>query len=332
MGIKSKIEWTDATWNPITGCTPISEGCENCYAKREAESRLRGQAGYDKDNPFKVTFHSDRLDQPSRWAKPRKIFVCSMGDLFHEDVPLAWINDVFRTIQQAQQHTFIILTKRPDRMKKYMKLLLDVRGWPKEDIPFSNVWLGVTVENQQRANERIPLLIDTPAAVRFVSAEPMLGPIDLSNWFIETCTCCGGQGLVSDLVKGPIVPTWATATRCCDKCGGVGKVSNPRLSWIICGGETGKHARPMYPDWVGNLKFQCNVAKVPFFFKSWGEWGVDDKLNAEPDLWIHPSGKTLQDPANKIWEKWVPLRKMGKKQSGRLLDGRTWDEFPEGVE
>ncbi len=106
MGDRSKIEWTDATWNPITGCSPVSEGCENCYAKREAEGRLRGRCGYDKDEPFKVTLHPDKLDQPLRWTKPRRIFVCSMGDLFHEDVPRAWIEDVFNVILECRQHTF----------------------------------------------------------------------------------------------------------------------------------------------------------------------------------------------------------------------------------
>lgn len=342
MGDRSKIEWTDATWNPITGCSPVSEGCENCYAKREAEGRLRGRAGYDKDEPFKVTFHPGKLDQPLHWSKPRRIFVCSMGDLFHEDVPLRWVNEVFLTIQKAPKHTFIILTKRPDRMQRYMKLLLEIRRWPEDDIPFPNLWLGVTAENQQRADERIPILLDTPAAVRFVSVEPMLGPVELSPW--DKCDLCGK--LRNSFDPDKVLGTWGSSF-CHEHYnpfnGCEGTYTRHAIDWLICGGETGREARPMHPDWARSLRDQSTAAKVPFFFKSWGEWFVPEdgaracrvcgctENNAceggcwwvEDDLCSSCVGKVVSagDRPVKFW-------RLGKRTSGRLLDGRTWDEYP----
>lgn len=191
---KSKIEWTEVTWNPVTGCTKVSEGCRNCYAERMSK-RLAGRCGYPKDEPFRVTLHPEKLDEPLKWKKPRRIFVNSMGDLFHEDVPDDFLDRVFAVMAHATCATcatFLILTKRPGRMQQYLSSLdrkdkigrwLDTVGhyravaWP---IP--NVWLGVSVENQATADERIPLLLQTPAAVRFVSCEPLLGPVDLRPW------------------------------------------------------------------------------------------------------------------------------------------------------
>lgn len=300
MGDKSKIEWTEATWNPITGCTPISEGCANCYAKREAETRLRGRCGYDKDDPFKVTFHESRLDQPLRWTKPRKIFVCSMGDLFHEDVPVKWINDVFRVIQRATAHRFMVLTKRPERMRDYFRRVLEARGWPEGDVPFSNVWAGVTVENQKRAEERTPILLDTPAAVRFVSVEPMLGPISLIDQREPHFEFLHDIGIGST------------------------------LDWVICGGETGPGARPMHPDWVRSLRDQCQFAGTPFFFKSWGAW-APRPFGECTHMMRSDSGHVFPEPRDekRCGSMWKGIARVGKKAAGRLLDGRTWDEEPE---
>jgi protein gp37 len=162
---KTKIEWTEYSWNPVSGCTPISEGCQNCYAKRMA-NRLRGRCGYPADEPFKVTLHKDRLEEPLRLKKPRRVFVCSMGDLFHEDVP-GWMRfEVMDIILQAKQHTFLILTKRPANMKEFFEWYYSKTGRTIETI--KNLWLGVTAENQQRADERIPILLQIPAAVRFI--------------------------------------------------------------------------------------------------------------------------------------------------------------------
>lgn len=195
---ETKIEWADVVWNPITGCTPISEGCQNCYARRIAY-RLKGRFGYPENDPFRVTFHGERLEEPLKWKKSRRIFVCSMGDLFHENIPFEWINDIFGIIMMVPQHVFMLLTKRPERALEYHqyseyeftdgsgKLETSNWEWP------VNIWLGVTAENQKRADERIPVLLQIPASERFVSIEPMLGPIDLLNYLglpiCNTCSC-----------------------------------------------------------------------------------------------------------------------------------------------
>lgn len=271
---KTRIEYVTDVWNPITGCTPVSGGCDHCYARRMA-NRLKGRFGYHADEPFKVTMHPDRLDQPLRWRNPRRIFVCSMGDLFHEDVPEIEILKIFAVMADTPQHTYLVLTKRPTRMKNILTnptVANDV--WLMTSVglddsrplyPLPNVWLGVTAENQARADERIPILLEIPAAVRFVSIEPMLGDINL----IRACD-------VAIQINGDIeVPAVV----------GIEKW----IHWCIVGGETGPRARPVHPDWVRSLRDQCQATGVSFFFKSWG---------------------------------------VGKKKAGRLLDGRTWDEYP----
>jgi len=265
----TKIEWTDKSWNPATGCSPISEGCANCYARRMA-IRLGGRCGYPprsadgKQHPFDVTLHPDKLDQPLKWRKPRRVFACSMGDLFHEDVPDEFIAQVFAVMWRCwPRHTFQVLTKRPARMLDLMTRMetgrctqwgkhagtplsdivwLKGRAWQRAmaketrfctkvcDWPLPNVWLGVTAENQARADERTRLLQQTPAAVRFVSVEPMLGPI------------------YSMPLEG--------------------------VDWVICGAETGLGARPMQPEWAYHLRDQCRNMGVPFFFKKWSK-GLD---------------------------------------------------------
>ena len=220
MADGTKIEWTDATWNPITGCNVVSPGCTNCYAMKLAGRRLRhhpsraGLTEASKSGPVwngKVRLNADWLDQPLRWAKPRRVFVCAHGDLFHESVPDEWIDGVFAVMALAPQHQFQVLTKRPARMREYMASIDNNDGgrlhgfrhalvegmaqkihhertsedpslWLAVHLPLSNIWLGVSVEDQERADERIPPLLETPAAVRFISAEPMLGPIDLLPW------------------------------------------------------------------------------------------------------------------------------------------------------
>jgi len=184
----TKIEWCERSWNPITGCSKISEGCKHCYAERMSK-RLAGRCGYDKDEPFKVTFHPDKLDEPLRWRKPSRIFVCSMGDLFHEGVDDGLLCRVFDVMAVAEHHTFLTLTKRPARMREFFARC--VHG------NFQNLWLGVTAENQQRADERIPILLQIPAAKRFVSVEPMLGEIDITKYLTQLdwviCGCESGS-------------------------------------------------------------------------------------------------------------------------------------------
>jgi protein gp37 len=180
---KTKIEWTERTWSPVTGCSKISTGCTNCYAERMAR-RLAGRAGYpEAPNHFDVTTRPDRLDQPLRWKKPSKIFACSMSDLFHEDVPFEFIEDVFTVMVACNGlHTFQVLTKRPERMREFYASYQYLASEQFAKNPYSNIHIGVSVENQQAADERIPILLEIPAVVRFASVEPMLGPVDLDEF------------------------------------------------------------------------------------------------------------------------------------------------------
>lgn len=232
---KSKIEWTDKTWNPVTGCTKVSQGCKNCYAERIYE-RFNGKGSFKN-----VICHDDRLMDPTRWRKPSMVFVNSMSDLFHEDVPFKFIYEVFLIMQKAHWHTFQILTKRADRMVQFYKEYAQII----DALP--NVWVGVSVEDQKTADERIPLLLQVPTAVRFLSCEPLLGPINLK------------------LFEGPVL-SWKLQRL--EKRQGVSK----GIDWVICGGESGPGSRPMHPDWARSLRDQCKAAGVSFFFKQWGEY------------------------------------------------------------
>ena len=248
----TKIEWAEKTWSPITGCTPISEGCAHCYAQRMA-NRFKGRYGYPADVPFRVTFHPERLKEPLKWRKPRRIFVCSMGDLFHISVPVKWIDSVFSKICECRgNHIFIILTKRPERMAEWFQYAQkEHSGWFN---PFTGkldlwqCWIGVTAENQQRADERIPILLQIPAAKRFVSLEPLLGPVDLTNM---------------QRVLWEYDDEYGTPMR---------RKAHPGLDWVIVGGETGPGARPMQSDWARLVRDQCESEGVPFFFKKHGDW------------------------------------------------------------
>lgn len=190
----TKIEWAQETWNPISGCTPISDGCINCYAARMSK-RLAGRFGYPAKEPFSVTLHQDVLNKPFEWKLPKIIFVCSMGDIFHPDVPDEWIDRVFSVMTEAHWHTYLVLTKRPERMRKYLCDLYDDDEIAMcHSVPFRNVWCGVTAENQARADERIPVLLATPAVKRFVSVEPMLSDIHLHHsWASLDWVICGAE-------------------------------------------------------------------------------------------------------------------------------------------
>ncbi len=293
----SEIEWTDKTWNPVTGCSKISEGCQNCYAERMSK-RLAGRCGYQKENPFSITFHPDRLTEPGKWKSTKKIFVCSMGDLFHEDVDYEYILSVFGRMNAYSHHTFQILTKRPERLLEFCAtygLLPDPElggmTGSGEIIP-RNVWIGITAENQEQADKRIPILLQIPTTVKFVSIEPMLSAVNIEKYL----------------------------------------VSEPKINWVICGGETGPGARPMHPGWVAELHDQCINAEVPFFFKQWGAWCPrsngythDDKV---PRIRLSWNGKNDQtDPESDGDAAWVNM--VGKKRAGNLLDGKLYQKFPE---
>jgi protein gp37 len=316
MSGASKIEWTDATWNPVTGCTKVSEGCDHCYAER-ITNRFGGPGAFDT-----VVLHPDRLDAPLRWRKPRRVFVNSMSDLFHDDVPRGFIVEVFAVMAARQAHTFQVLTKRPGRMASLLRdhdFPLDIartvfdrktrdRLWEKDapsDWPLPNVWLGTSVENQKWADVRVPKLLETPAAVRLLSCEPLLGPVDLGR----------------RITRG--VP-WSAL-------GGSHMADLPGVDWVIVGGESGPGARPMHPEWARSLRDQCVAAGVPFFFKQWGEWAPSDSLRGVMvDL---QGGRHSTNEMDRIGtpEGWVWMNRVGKKRAGRELDGRTWDEYPGGA-
>ena len=281
---KSKIEWTDRTWNPVTGCTKISPGCQNCYAERMSK-RLAGRAGYPEDNPFRVTFHHDRLNEPLKWNKPSRIFICSMGDLFHDSVSDEQIDLVFAVMAMAKQHTFLLLTKRAERMAAYINKhdrLEQIRKmtWvaypgytylntPVPYWPMPNVWLGVTAENQEQADKRIPILLQTPAEVRFVSVEPMLAQVDLESIPFDRYT------------KMNVLQGCGITTRPGTMGQSIPNIYSNKLDWVICGGESGPGARPMHPDWARSLRDQCKFAGVPFFLK---QMPINGKLVKMPEL------------------------------------------------
>jgi len=335
---KSKIEWTDAVWNPITGCTKISEGCRNCYAERMSK-RLAGRCGYPIDNPFKVTLHPDKLEKPLKWKKPRKIFVNSMSDLFHDDVPFEFIEELFCSMENYDQHTYMVLTKRPKRMMEFIYWFIrrcsDDSVGREYHIP-PHIWLGVSVENQATADERIPLLLQTPAAVRFISAEPLLGLVDLASpYTTELFNKCAKEDVLYSRLEPEIINT--------DSQTGYTDSSYdeklPGIHWVIVGGESGPGARPMHPDWVRSLRDQCTTANVPFFFKQWGEW-VPYRPSTSGFAFLDgptlPERCTNHHRLHEGWEfnnheefpKWMAALRIGKKKAGRELDGRTWDEKP----
>ncbi|MFI8531750.1 DUF5131 family protein [Streptomyces aquilus] len=332
------IEWTDEVWNPTTGCDRVSPGCDNCYALTMAK-RLKGmgQPKYQNDGDphtsgpgFGVNIHPDALTAPLRWKKPRRIFVNSMSDLFHARVPSNFLARVFAVMAATPQHTYQILTKRPDRAAR---ILTDVcrcgsshpdgehfrssmewaatphgptyvpglkpgiyhrSGWP-----LPNVWIGTSVENQKYADLRIPSLLDTPAAVRFLSCEPLLGPVDLTAWMPagHATWRCQGPGC-RRFYSGP------SQERCPD-CGrygywsgshvGNGRPSGQPIDWVIVGGESGPKARAMHPDWARHIRDACDVAEVPFFFKQWGEWGPAPFIVrvCDPDIGWHGTEEEL---------------------------------------
>jgi protein gp37 len=406
MGDRTGIEWTDATWNPLRGCSRVSAGCQHCYAETVA-ARFCG-AG----QPYEGLIHEktrgwngtiklvpEALQIPYRWARPRRIFVNSMSDLFHPDVPFEFIAAVFFIMSVTTRHTYQVLTKRPERMLEFFEWLARYDGnddhvdfmfaaagalgqdkfhdlfWHMTDAvyyaahtipeiaalpwepqesksrggydncgpgwPYANVWLGVSVENQTAAEERIPLLLQCPAAVRWISAEPLLGPIDLQNirW---TETPIAVNALTPNL-KGMFTGR-----------------SLPGLNWVVAGGESGTGARPMHPDWVRSLRDQCAAAGVPFLFKQWGSWrpigdgtpewseslyrsrrkargsqdqaAIDDiygRVCTTNELVINVDGAAGPvDIPNAFRPGAMLTFDVGKKRAGRLLDGFLHDAYP----
>lgn len=266
------IQWTDETWNPVTGCTKISEGCRHCYIERTPAFRMHGRKFVNGTTGIQL--HPDRLAQPLHWTKPRRVFVNSMSDLFHPAIDDEFICRVFGTMLAGKQHQFQVLTKRPARMRHLMRHVIFAKdvavygNWDDPIVPWPlpNVLLGTSVENQETANERIPILLQTPAAVRWISAEPLLGPVDLSRYL-------GPQRL--------------TLGRPCTVDRG--------LDWVIAGGESGPRARPCDVAWIRSILAQCHDAGVPCFVK---------QVGSRPKFYPHCSMIALKDSKGGDMSEW----------------------------
>ena len=332
MSDHTKIEWADATVNAVNGCSVLSPGCTNCYAMASGGRNLpnhpsTGLTKLVNGNHVwtgEVRLTEKALLQPLRWKAPRRIFWNAHGDLFHEAVPDRWIDQVFAVCALTPQHQHLILTKRSARMREYVnanrwqnvldeQYELQAAGRSSEQPvgeawPLPNVWLGVSVEDQARADQRIPDLLATPTAVRFISAEPLLGPIDLGNVFASM----DHHGIY---VNDPLI---------------LG------LDWVIVGGESGNFARPMHPDWAISLRRQCTVARVPFFFKQWGSCLPGDMEGegefGEPayniDYAAQPVDYDKLGRGRLVIAQGDSFIHFGNKKTGRRLNGREHSEFP----
>jgi protein gp37 len=335
MAENSKIEWTDHTFNPWIGCTKVSPGCDNCYAKANFDDRKHRA----KWGPGQPRSRTKTWGDPVKWnarhaeffaqhGRRQRVFCASLADVFDNEVPAAWRQELVSLIVRTPNLDWLLLTKRIGNARRMLSdasmhdgLLLTANDEYKAP---PNLWLGATIVNQEEADRDIPKLLSTPAAVRFLSVEPMLGPIDLfwpeTLWPDGPRMCCGGH-----------------------ECGCMGQPIDPWLlygiNWVIVGGESGSGARPMHPDWARDLRDQCKAAGVPFLFKQWGEWtpgenverqrGTVDTAFLWDDEWqIHPlnlatDGGHIDDQPD--------LYRVGKKAAGRLLDGVTHDGYPEAA-
>lgn len=371
MADRSAIEWCHATINAISGCSLESPGCTNCYAMRAGGQNRPHHPSTGLTQPTKaghvwtgaVRLNEEWLRRPLTWAKPRRIFWNAHGDPFHPSVPFEWVDRELAVAALTPQHRHILLTKRSSRMRRYFEnphlpeRILDAARYLKAlpaswQWPLPNLWLGVSVEDQPRADERIPDLLATPAAVRFLSCEPLLGPVDLLKFTDPTGACCGGEpenhcaGCPSDAPWRYSIPSsdgqWAF---------------DPTIDWVIVGGESGAGARPMHPAWSRALRDQCADAGIPFLMKQWGDWApvseMDDALiegiyepapERDPEASrrckveqcvLHDDGTRFDGRA--MYEMGAFLAgtgamtmfKVGKKRAGRLLYGVLHDAYPE---
>lgn len=348
MSANTKIEWADHTFNPWIGCTKVGPGCDNCYAKADFDDR-KHRVTWGAGQPRSRT---KTWGDPVRWNKQheaffaehgrrQRVFCASLADVFDNEVDPQWLGDLFELIQRTPNLDWLLLTKRPGNWKTRMQAVLDsfslrmpptpkpravtdeeadamnwVDAWMRNDIIPTNVWLGATIVNQTEADRDIQKLLAIPAAKRFLSMEPLLGPVDLG-----LCDCDKGSRAGPGGVGGVT----------CRRCQGAG---GRMVDWVIAGGESGPNARPMHPDWVRSLRDQCQAAGVPFLFKQWGEFLPASADVGDPCVPDVPESKLFWSDGEK-WDRFDGQRggvdlvaRVGKKAAGRLLDGHTWNGVP----
>lgn len=326
MADGTAIEWCDATINAISGCLPASPGCTNCFASTAGQRRRPNHPVNGLTRPAKaddpashhvwtgaIRLNEEWLVKPLRWSRPRRIFWNAHGDPFFERVPYEWVDRELAVAALTPHHVHMLLTKRTARMRRYFampgtpeRILEAAKDLPapfgrlpdRWQWPLPNVWLGTSVEDQERAMQRIPDLLAVPAVIRFLSCEPLLGPLDIN------AAATGAD-------------RWSESTH--------GAAS---IAWVIAGGESGPGARPMHPEWVRALRDQCHASHVPFFFKQWGVWFPYGQFDADGCL-----NTTTRGEHPGVWHEWRQYDgfsvRLGKKRAGRLLDGVEHSAFPE---
>ncbi|KRB33388.1 phage Gp37/Gp68 family protein [Acidovorax sp. Root70] len=327
MAENTKIEWTDHTFNPWIGCTKVGPGCDHCYAENLMDKRM-GVAVWGPGNE-RVRTKSANWKMPLRWnaqadafmaqhGRRQRVFCASLADVFDNAVDPQWRADLFELIAATPNLDWLLLTKRIGNVGNMLPVPFDF------DKHYPNVWIGATIVNQAEADRDIPKLLQVPARVRFLSMEPLLGPVDLTSIDVF-----GGDAVIYPL-KG---------TTNCVNDEGEPADDVPALDWVIVGGESGPGARPMHPDWARSLRDQCEAAGVPFLFKQWGEWASVGTSPVHPESTRIPGNLCSVTLDGVTADHYVAIstdggrtrneiRRVGKKAAGRLLDGRTWDGFP----
>lgn len=357
MAENSNIEWTDHTFNPWIGCQKVSPGCDHCYAETWDARGLQQRESRWGPHATRTRTSQANWRKPLAWnreaeaaGKRARVFCASLADVFdnHPSIREEWRDDLWKLIAATPHLDWLLLTKRPQNVPRMVPGWMGPHSWP------SNVWLGTTVENQTEADRRIPHLLAVPARVRFLSCEPLLGPVDLTRLSGSTLWGNTHQDYITDALKGWV---YDDGMRVPDR-------TCAAISWVICGGESGPGARPMHPGWARSLRDQCHAAGVAFHFKQWGEWlpccqmaewEADDLYHPAPDdspdasrrcrvasACLHDDGEAIPIgkangfhtmPAGAFaGPKPMTMFHVGKKAAGRLLDGRTWDELPAAME
>ncbi|WP_441460276.1 phage Gp37/Gp68 family protein [Burkholderia thailandensis] len=349
MSENSKIEWTDHTFNPFIGCTKVSPGCDNCYAEHLMDTRLHKVVWGVHGERVRTSAATWR--EPIRWnarhaeffaahGRRQRVFCASLADVFDNAVDPAWRADLFTLIARTPNLDWLLLTKRIGNARDMLNEVVDdlshgINTW--DELPWPTVWLGATIVNQTEADRDIEKLLMTPARRRFLSMEPLLGPVDLRAWFDPTGVCCMRE--MQSCEDCPADAPWIHGPTTQYAEDGTG-FSSPEIDWVIVGGESGHGARPMHPEWPRDLRDQCAAYGVPFLFKQHGEWApgsgdfgagrietaaiaLDGRVAAGGNrVDDYPRGATSGDG-------WSMVHRAGKRAAGRHLDGRTHDDFPE---